>query len=51
MKSRSFLLTAFVVVASALFTGFGQITGGQWVTLASFVLAAWQVKDAIEKRS
>jgi len=50
LASRSFWLTAFVVGASAVFTGFGQMSGGQWVTLASLVLGAWQAKDAIEKR-
>jgi len=47
LNSRSFWLTALIVVGSAWFTHQGVMNGSQWVTLATVVLGLWQAKDAV----
>ena len=48
LNSRSFWLTALIVIGSAWFTHTGTMNGGQWVTLATVVLGLWQAKDAVQ---
>lgn len=50
-KSRKFLLTVSILLFSSLFLYIGKLTGGEWITISSLIMAMYKAANVTEKKN